>query len=638
MLMLKMKIPVLLLLLCGYGSGITAAVKLPRIFTSDMVLQQGVATPIWGWAQKGETITIGFAGKRIVTVAGNDGKWNTKLPVMNYGGPYTLVVRGSNTITLDNILIGEVWVCSGQSNMGLPVESAADAKAVIASADFPQIRLFNVSQTIAQFPQEDLSSGRWVVCDPATVRKFSAAAFFFGIELYRQLKVPIGLINSSVGGTMIERWASPDHMLKDPDFSAKVKKLQSMDLVKEKENRIREITRLNGGFPDGSDDLSGVVPLYAQPGIDDRNWMQITVPAPWHPFFVGAGWSRTRFELTAAEAADSAVLNLGRIDDDDMTFINGKKIGSTMNVGDRRYRIPPGVLKAGTNELAVRIVNRNGTGGIVGGEVYLQTARSRKNLSGLWKFKLSKVFESGLSLQKNDYPSILYNGMIHPLISFAIKGVIWYQGEANTDRSGQYRRLFPGMIRDWRAKWQQGDFPFVFVELPNYNDPGDTTGTAWARLREAQTSACALPNTAMAVAIDIGADNDLHPPNKQDIGKRLAQGALRTAYARPAAMSPVLTEWQPVRGGIKVVFSGCGKGLVVHGDTKTILGFEVAGPDRKFFKATGTVAGDCTVIVRSEKVPHPTAVRYAFANAPGPLNLFSRDGLPVAPFRTDQWP
>ncbi len=618
------------------SSGLTVS----KLFSSNMVLQQGKANPVWGRAAKGEQVSIYFAGKVIKTKAGTHGKWTAFLPKMEYGGPYTMRIEGSSKMAFDNIMIGEVWACTGQSNMGLQLESANNAEQEIADANYPGIRFFNVPSRLSQFPQDDLEGGHWVTCSPATARKFSAVGYFFGRNLHKKLNVAIGLISSNVGGTMAEIWSSPDNMLRDTDFKAKVKELQSIDLVKQKQERVDAITKFAGEFPTKDAGMINNVAVYADQGLDISTWSDLQVPAPWNPLFVGVGWSRKEFTLTKEEAMQPIEIHLGRIDDDDWTYLNGEAIGQTLNVGDRIYKVDPKFLKEGKNLLTVRILNRSGIGGMVGkpDDMFVSTSVGKQSLAGTWKFKLAQILEHGLDIQKNDYPTILYNGMISPLMPFGIRGVIWYQGEGNAGRAKQYDRIFPNLITDWRNHWGEGDFPFLFVSLANYTKPPlQPTESSWAEIREAQASALSLPNTAMATAMDTG-DGDLHPKNKQDVGDRLALCALAAVYHRDAVyLGPMYKSISIQNSKAIITFNTRTSNLQSKDGDEMIRGFSIAGADHKYHWAKARITGSNTVEVWSEEVPVPATVRYAWADNPGSLNLYNKDGLPAVSFRTDSW-
>lgn len=453
-----------------------AEVKLPKIFSSNMVLQQGIEIPVWGWADKNERVSVTFNGKTVKTKADKLGNWQVKLPVQNYGGPYDLTVKGKNTIELQNVMIGEVWVCSGQSNMQWDVSRSNNHEEEIAAANLPMIRLFTVPRTVAKTPQNDISEGEWAECSPENIASFSAVAYFFGRDLLKELNVPVGLIHTSWGGTVAETWISPNTISTDADFKDKLTKLEQLEY--------------------------------------------------------------------------------------------------------EEYKNP------------------------------------------------------------NSYPSLLFNGMINPLLPYGIKGAIWYQGESNAGRAKQYQRVFPSMINDWRSHWQQDDFPFLFVSLANFTKPPAEPGESdWAELREAQTKTLALPNTGMALTIDIGEADDIHPRNKQDVGRRLALNAFKIAYGKELVHSgPMYKSAEFKNGKAYISFDETAGGLKINDKYGYLKGFTIAGNDKKFYWAKAELLNDNTVVVFSEEVVNPVSVRYGWANNPDDVNLYNSEGLPANPFRTDEWP
>ncbi|MBC8004262.1 MAG: 9-O-acetylesterase [Verrucomicrobia bacterium] len=636
-----------LLLLWAAGTSTQAAVKPARIFSSNMVLQQGQENPIWGWADKGEKITISFAGKTIAAKAGNDGKWSAKLPSLDYGGPYSMTIKGKNSIQFDNIQIGEVWICSGQSNMEWTVSNTNNAKAEIASANYPNIRLFTVAKKVSQKPVEDLDNGEWVVCNPETAPAFSAVGYFFGRHLNQELKVPVGLIHTSWGGTVAETWTSSQTIENDPDFKGKLQELAGFDMTKYREQKMAAIKAKLKEVPAKDAGLVNGVAVYADQSMNDADWADIDPAKLWedsgYPPIEGIAWYRKTITLTADQAKQAKEIHLGAIDDNDITWINGMKVGSTKAYNEKRvYAIPSNTLKAGKNVIAIRVEDTGGGGGLYGeaAEKYLAIGDQQLSLSDPWKFKISEAQIGPLEVGPNDYPTLLFNGMLNPIIPYGIKGAIWYQGESNADRAKQYQRVFPSMIQDWRNHWKQGDFGFHFVSLANYmpatQQPGES---AWAELREAQTKTLALPNTGMALAIDLGVANDIHPRNKQDVGKRLALSALKTTYGKDIVHSGPMYQSVKIDGNKALIsFTETGSGLTTNNKYGYINCFSIAGADRKFVWARATIADDHTVIVYSDEVKNPVAVRFGWANNPDDLNLYNKEGLPANPFRTDDWP
>jgi sialate O-acetylesterase len=624
-------------------------VRLPKIFSSNMVLQQGVELPVWGWAEPGERVAVIFNKTTIRVRTGNDGKWQVKFPALNAGGPYNMIIRGKNLIELKNILIGEVWICSGQSNMQWRVDQSNNAEEEIAAANYPKIRFFTVPRAVAQSPQDDISSGEWVECSPETVAGFSAVGYFFGRDLHQELDVPIGLINTSWGGTVAETWISPNTISTDPDFKESLIKLQQLDLEsyrKAKMDQIKEI--LGGDIPKEDQGMKGNEPVWAGLDFNDNSWRSIKTPMYWenqgYIDIDGIGWYRKDVQLNEEQTNANVTLHLGKVDDSDITFFNGIEIGKIEGQYDeeRVYTIDKKYLRPGKNVIAVRVHDTGGNGGIWGDpeNQFLAIGNEKEDISGEWKFRISRAEVAEVNVGPNSYPTLLFNAMINPLIPYPIKGAIWYQGESNAGRAKQYQRVFPSLINDWRNHWNLGDFPFLFVSLANYTKAPEQPGESdWAELREAQTKTLSLPNTGMALAIDIGEADDIHPGNKQDVGKRLALNAFKIAYGKDVVHSgPMYREVVFTNGKATIEFSETGSGLKVNDRYGYLKGFTLAGADRKFYWAKAELLDDQTVVVFSEDVPNPVAVRYGWANNPDDLNLYNMEGLPANPFRTDDWP
>lgn len=629
-------------------SGANAEVKLPRIFSSNMVLQKGIEIPVWGWADKGEQITVTFNNKSVRAKTDNNGKWIVKLPVQEYGGPHTLTVKGKNTIVFDNVLVGEVWVCSGQSNMEFQVGQAINAENEIAAANFPKIRLFTVPKAVAQFPQTDISSGEWVECTPETVGNFSAVGYFFGRDVFRELNVPIGLIHTSWGGTVAETWSSSETISKDPDLKNRLTELQQMDLNKYKEEKLAQIKKLLGGeIPEKDMGMENGEPVWSAVDFNDGYWKTIKAPSYWeqqgYMDIDGIGWYRKEIQLTEQQSNANATLHLGKIDDSDITFMNGIEIGKTETYAKERvYTIDKKYLNPGKNMIVVRVNDTGGNGGIWGDpkDQFLAVGSEKVDISGDWKFKISKATVGAVNIGPNSYPTLLFNGMINPILLYGIKGAIWYQGESNAGRAKQYKRIFPEMITDWRTHWNQGDFPFLFVSLANFNPPVENPGESdWAELRESQTKTLSLPNTGMALSIDIGEANDIHPKNKQDVGKRLALNAMKVAYKKDIVYSgPMYKSVEFKDGKSYITFTETGSGLMAKDKYGYLKGFTIAGADKKFHWAKAEIVDNKTVVVYSENIKDPKSVRYGWANNPDDVNLYNVEGLPANPFRTDDWP
>ncbi len=506
---LPLAVGVVCLIAFVLAAAVCADVRLPGIIKSHMVLQRDMPVPIWGWAEPGEEVTVTVAGQTKTAITTADGKWIVKLDPLAAGGPHTMTIAGANTTTLEDILVGEVWLCSGQSNMAMTVGAARDAESEIASASFPQIRMATVARQAAAEPQEDCQVPAWQVCSPETVRGFSATAYFFGRHLHQHLNVPVGLINSSWGGTCIEAWTSKEALAQLESGRALIGKWAQM--------------------------AAQYDPDAARQAYEKRL----------------AEWEKTVKETPA---------------------------------GARRPRKPAPPVHPSKNQNA---------------------------------------------------PGTLYNGMIAPLVPFAIRGAAWYQGERNSNSVSdayEYRDELPTLIGNWRGTWGQGEFPFLFVQLPNF---AGKQPDALALNRESMLLSLRTPNTGMAITIDIGESGNIHPKNKQDVGERLGLAARHVAYGEDVVSSgPVYRSARIADNEVILTFDHIGSGLVARdGELRE---FTIASEDGQFSPARAEIKGD-TVVVSSEQVLEPVAVRYAWTSDPRG-NLYNREGLPASPFRTDDWP
>ena len=623
-----------------------ANIRLAKIFGDSMVLQRGQAIPVWGYGDKNEKVTVVFNRQTKTVTTGNDGKWRVNLSPEKAGGPYRLIIKGKNSVTLNDILVGDVWVCSGQSNMEFHVSAVKNAAKEIEDANYPDIRHFTVVKDVGEKRKDDLTNeSTWKAATPANVGDFTAVGYFFARELYKKLKIPIGLIHTSWGGTNVETWTSHEAFESSDEFKEMIKGMPSLNLdsiaAGRKQTALKKLQDLQGQLPDAA-----AVAAFKEPSFDDAKWPQMKVPGLWEQQgldnFDGVVWFRKVVNISDADAGKAAELQLGMIDDNDETYINGTKAGSTTGYNVKRdYNIPVGILKAGRNVIAVRVEDTGGGGGLYGdsNDDKLIINNKPQSLAGNWSFQVESLQQGTSALSPNSYPSLLYNAMIHPLIPFAIKGAIWYQGESNADRAFEYRKAFPLMITDWRKHWGQGNFPFYFVQLASYNagNGNSKAGSTWAELREAQTLTLSLPNTGMAVTTDIGEPNDIHPKNKQDVGKRLAAVALHNTYGMPIVYSgPQYQSMKTAGNKVMVLFKNTGSGLSSKDVSGNIQGFEVAGADKQFHAARAIVKGSY-VQVSSDSVSNPVAVRYAWADDASNANFYNKEGFPAVPFRTDNW-
>lgn len=644
----------------GLATAAHAAVTVPVIIGEHMVLQQGQPVPIWGTAAPGEKVTVRFAGQEQTTVAGANGQWKIQLRRLKASSqPRALTITGADTahpLTYNDVLVGEVWVCSGQSNMAWGVSGSNNAAQEIAGATFPAIRLFTVGGNVAPVPLRDCS-GAWAVCSPATVGGFSAVGYYFGRELHHDRQVPIGLINTSWGGTVAEAWTSgPALRARLPEFIPALDQLGSESGEAAKARYQQTMAEYNGAREKLyalEADLAAAAGR-AQPDLNDIGWKTMSAPGAWEgqglPGLDGMVWFRKTIDLPAAWAGKDLVLRPGPIDEVDVTWFNGEQVGSRGNIRNhdvqfwnvpRDYRVPGRLVNAGRNVVAIRVIDAMGAGGLAGAsanEMYAapvdDAAAPHVSLAGEWRYDVELALPT-MPVQPNNpnQPSVLFNGMVNPLVPFGIRGAIWYQGESNADRPDQYRRLLPALIGDWRAHWQS-DFPFLVVQLANYMARSDAPQeSSWAALREAQAlTARRTPKVGLALAIDIGEAGDIHPRNKQDVGKRLALAARKIAYGEHIEESGPVFDKMSVKNGQAILkFRHTGGGLVTQGDK--LVGFSICGADGKYVFADARIDGN-QVVVSSSAVPNPVRVRYAWADNPA-ATLYNGAGLPAVPFRTD---
>lgn len=718
-------VPLLAALVLG---GLTAARAdeakpfLHPLFTDNMVLQRGIADPIWGWTTPGNAVNVRLNGQATRVIAGPDGKWMAKIGPFKAGGPYTLTVKGPQSVTLKNILIGDVWLCSGQSNMEFGVGNLVNAKEEIASSDHPNIRLFTVARAVSQTPLA-LPVGRWQVCGPKTITEgqwsgFSAVAYCFGRGLEKDLHVPIGLIHSSWGGTPAEAWTSAEALSPLPDFAPVVTAMQQ---ARQDPNGFGKTTDAWYAKHDPGSAVDGAAgKTWADPDLSTTDWKTIEEPVAFQQSGLAelAGtndvvWLRREFDLPAGWSGKDLTLHLGPIDDRDTTYINGTPVGGLNDyAAPRDYKVPAALLKSGRNVLAVRVLDTGGTGGLSEKATGIRIEAVGDPapaipLAGPWLVKVGAPIPAddpapAVPGSDQNTPTTLYNGMVSPLVPFGLKGAIWYQGESNAGRGRQYQTLLPALIGDWRKRFGVGDFPFLVVQLANYDPdlaqhtlPGES---GWAEVREAQLlTAQHLSKVGIAVTDDIGEPGDIHPKNKQEVGRRLALTAKAVAYNKSVEYDGPLYQSMTVEGSnIRLKFTHLGGGLAAKGldlgaaliksaeaakdavpapaqaaktaeavgAAKAVKAVESASvttkstaktdekpsektPEKAAEKLLGfAIAGadgvfvwadaridGDTVLVSSPTVPQPTDVRYAWADSPV-CNLYNKAGLPASPFRT----
>ena len=630
--------PVLLAALLGLAAAPAAAqLRLPRVLADGAVLQRDRPIPVWGHAAPGASVAVRLGDALAAAVADADGRWSATLPARAAGGPHTLsVVSGAERVDVRDVLVGEVWVASGQSNMEWAVRDSDGAEATIAGARDAQIREFKVPHTASETPRDTLAGGAWAAASPETVGGFSAVAYAFARELRRTLGVPVGILNASWGGSRIEPWMSPAMLGYAPD---------ELDEALGAERRRAEALRADlearlGRLPEAADPDDHA---WADPALDDGGWARITAPGRWedqgYDGLDGVAWYRRTVELSAKDAEAGVTLGLGMIDDDDVSFVNGVEVGRVddgWNV-PRRYAVPPAALRPGTNTVAVRVTDHTLGGGIGGpeAELYVETADgARRSLAdGAWRFRVAAARQS--AERPNHVPTLLWNAMLRPLTEQPVAGVIWYQGESNAGSPGDaaaYAGLFTSMIEGWRAAWDDDALPFLWVQLAAFMDPpadADDTGT-WPALRASQSAALALDRTAEVVTLDVGAADDIHPRDKATVGRRLARAARAVAYgeAELRHAGPRVAEARREGRAARVVFAG---GPLASRDGAAPGGFALRGADGAWHGADARLDRDA-VVVSAPAVEAPTEVRYAWANNPDRATLIGEARLPAAPF------
>jgi sialate O-acetylesterase len=633
---------ILLYLFLMFGILAYANVRMPLLFSDGMVLQRNKPIPVWGWADANERVEVRFNKQTKTITADKNGKWMVKLHSEKAGGPFELTIIGKNKIVITNVLVGEVWICSGQSNMEFQVSKTMNSKVEIEDSNYPMIRHFGVAQDLSGSPKEDLKAGKWAVCNKENVGDFTAVGYFFAKKIYAELKIPIGIINTSWGGTCVETWTSREAFEKSPEFKEMISEVPQVDMDAIFETYKKSVLD-NLKKVQGFDVTMTNENQFSALNFKDSHWPEIKVPSLWENQQIGnidgVVWMRKTIILSAEQAKKEAVLHLSKVDDEDVSYINGVEVGTNkIWEAQRVYKIPAGVLKEGVNVIAVRIADYTGGGGIYGDPADLKIDFKDSNLplEGFWKFNVVQV---KIAISPNSYPSLLYNAMVNPLIPYAFQGVLWYQGEANVWRAKQYKTVFPLMINDWRTQWEQGDFPFYFVQLSTFDEykGNSKTGSKWAELREAQTETLKLPNTGMVVTTDIGNAKDIHPTNKQDVGKRLAAIALNNVYGKKQVFSGPMYKSQEIKGNqIILTFDNIGSGLSASDSNGILNGFEIAGADKVFHSAKAIIKNN-KVVVTSENVPNPVVVHYGWADDDTEINLFSKEKFPASPFRTDDW-
>lgn len=612
----------LFVMLCGVQF-LSAKIKLPKLISNKMVLQRDTELKIWGWADKGDKVTVRFQGKYYDTEPDAEGKWMVVLPPQKAGGPFIMEI---NEIIIRDILIGDVWLCGGQSNQETPITRLVDMFPEINVSNNHMIRYYKVPTQESNTLQNEIAGDeQWTSAIASDVMKWTALAYFFAQEAYTHTKIPQGMLVSSKGGTNIESWISQEHLKEFPKLIVNKEALEEL--------RIAESDKGVG--------------KWNIKDFDDSDWKTIQIPGNWRQSGInnkGVVWYRKDFDLPSSMDRKHAKLYLGTLVDSDSAFVNGYFIGTTSyTYPPRKYDIPAGILNAGKNNITVKLISNSGNGEFIEDKPYkIVSDDITVDLTGTWKYKVGlNIDEIKQYKERLDNlrfaGSTLYNGMIYPIRNYKVKGAIWYQGENNAGRPQEYEPLLKSLITDWRELWNTPQMPFLLVQLPNFmrkNEQPSESG--WAGIREAQfKTAQTVPYTSLAVTYDVGEWNDIHPLNKKDIALRLFLGARKLAYNEKLVSSGPMYKEMKIEGNkIILTFTETGSGLASKNGI--LKHFSIAGDDKKFIWANAQIKGN-TVIVSSPEVKKPIAVRYGWSNNPEDANLCNKEGLLASPFRTDSW-
>ncbi|WP_458232349.1 sialate O-acetylesterase [Roseateles sp. P5_E8] len=633
------------LLLALLAATAQADVRLAEVFGEHMVLQRDRPLNIWGQATPGKTLSIELGGRSGTARVGADGRWRVQLAPLPAGGPHRLVVKGDQTVALNDVLIGDVWLLGGQSNMEWPLAQTDTGPQEVASPQNAQLRHLRVPLRASVQPETDIAPAPWVVAEPGRVAEFSAVGYHFARQMQAVQGVPIGLINTAWGGSMLETWMSRDAALRDPDLAPAVRALPADNAAFTAALGQRMLPRIAAwqkGLPLDGADASG----WSAAADIDADWPTLKAPGNWEGQGLadvdGVVWMRKRVELKPAQAAGAAELHLAKVDDCDEVWVNGQKVGGQCGWEQaRHYTLPAGLLRAGANWIAVRVTDTGGGGGIYGdaADLRLDTTAGAVSLVGPWRARVETLVVAGGPVA-NNAPALGHNGLVAPLQGLSVRGVLWYQGEENSGRAAAYADGFKRLIQDWRNQFGDAKLPFLFVQLASWRPMAENRpdGNGWAELRASQAAALALPHTGMATAIDVGDAIDIHPRNKRTVGQRLAALAMHELGLRTApATGPRLTGHQSKGGEFELRFDTTAGGLRTARTGEPLRGFYLAGADQRWVPAEARFDGD-RIVLRSAAVPSPVAARYAWVNNASEANVIGGDGLPLPPLRTDDWP
>ncbi len=626
----------ILLIVCLHGilvNCVNAQLRTKKTISDHAILQRDIEIPVAGWGNVGQDVELSLNDETYRSTTDSDGRWTINIPPMEAGGPYTITIKvASQRLQYSDIYFGDVWLCSGQSNMEWILANTDNAEEEIASATDAMVRQFKVQHMNSEIPQSEIPEGEWTVLSPESASNFTAVGYYFAKSIRESNEVPIGLLNSSWGGSRIEPWMSKEVLDNEhPAYSyasyTQKNKVDSKEIARKLKERYPGIDDKDAGMK------------------DDQLWVDNQEGAKWESIDPREFWEDQGFDdvdgvayyRTYFEATEAIELHLGAIDDNDHTWVNGQLVGKTAGYKkDRKYEVPASILRKGKNELLIRIQDTGGGGGMYSSD--FETRIGEKALDEFkWEIRLGSIFVNSLS---NKIPNLIYNSMIHPILDFPIKGVIWYQGESNAgslQEAYDYRFLLASLIKQWRDEWNQEELPFYYVQLANFRQPMSEPGTdGWALIRESMTEVLEVPMTGQAVIIDIGDADDIHPRNKKDVGYRLALPAREQVYGEDVVPgSPRYASHTIVGNHVVIEFQQVGDGLIIKDRYGYLRGFSIIDEDGSHEWAQAKLENG-KVIFWSDKVVNPVSVRYAWEINPGDANLFTKDGLPVTPFRTDQ--
>ena len=636
---------IILLFLLSSLNFLIAQLHFGSVFTDNMIIQREKPIKVWGYAKPGESLSVFFQEKSMEIKADKHGRWSATFPPSAHGGPFALTAKTKNEhIAIENVMVGELWFASGQSNMEMPIAGwgCIDNYAKeISEANYPQIRMYTVEKDLATLPQSEFK-GKWLVCSPTTVPEFSATAYFFARKLYKDLNIPIGIIHSSWGGTEIESWISPEAYEELPAmFWNKYQSLPTSNLP----SFLRTNREGEQRFLEAMKNDIGISEKWYGYEFNTSAWKPFNNPCEWRETELaetdGSVWFRYEFDLPSIDVLAKTIVSLGAIDDNDETWINGINIGKTNGYNiERIYDIPQSILNEGRNVITVRVINETGEAGFTShpDKMFIQNGDKKYPLAGEWKYKVSANAKDFNFIRITPYslPSLLYNAMVNPVKDLPIRGVIWYQGESNENNAEDYKTLFPTLIQDWRTKWSDSQMPFYWVQLANYKgkDTVPSSSSKWAIIREAQDMTLQLPNTGQAVITDIGDTKDIHPKNKQDVGLRLGLIALANTYGKDIIFSgPRFQSYEKANDQVTIAFSHIAEGLLIKNKYGYIEGFDIAESDGKYKWVQAKLSKN-KIIIDLKEAKYPLTIRYSWCDNPD-VNLFNSAGLPLAPFKIE---